>query len=251
MERASSHRTLWSLEDLSARQAAGLIALARALQRDASRSRPLSGRHVAVLCRSTDGPSATAFTAAAEALGALAVRIDPETAGLGSPDSVREAAPLLGRLYEAIQCDGMDETLMRELEQHAGVPVYNEVAACGHPTRLLADLMAIQDRPQRAGAAAELGVAGSGQQRWHDIWDRLAQLTGGALRVSPASGAAAPPGRVAPPDFVCDTEHPLSADGHPSLLARSTQGGAAVSLAELQQAHHGYVVQALLSSTMG
>jgi len=248
MDHSSYRSTLWSLEDLSANQATGLIALARALERDATSGRPLAGRHLVVLCDVSGSPSAEAFTHAALTLGADVAHISPEAADLHDLAAVRLAAPWLGRLYDAIECDGMDEALMQELARHAGVPVYNAVAACGHPTRLLADLMAMQDHPRRPAEPIELQVIETGPPRWRDTWSRVAMLAGASLRVGTADSSGSPSGQESEPDFVCDTSHPLTVDGHPSL--RAAGGGAPASLAAAQEAHHGFVLQALLSATM-
>jgi ornithine carbamoyltransferase len=248
MDHSSYRSTLWSLEDLSANQATGLIALARALERDATSGRPLAGRHLVVLCDVSGSPSAEAFTHAALTLGADVAHISPEAADLHDLAAVRLAAPWLGRLYDAIECDGMDEALMQELARHAGVPVYNAVAACGHPTRLLADLMAMQDHPRRPAEPIELQVIETGPPRWRDTWSRVAMLAGASLRVRTADSSGSPSGQESEPDFVCDTSHPLTVDGHPSL--RVAGSGAPVSLAAAQEAHHGFVLQALLSATM-
>jgi ornithine carbamoyltransferase len=248
MDHSSYRSTLWSLEDLSANQATGLIALARALERDATSGRPLAGRHLVVLCDVSGSPSAEAFTHAALTLGADVAHISPEAADLHDLAAVRLAAPWLGRLYDAIECDGMDEALMQELARHAGVPVYNAVAACGHPTRLLADLMAMQDHPRRPAEPIELQVIETGPPRWRDTWSRVAMLAGASLRVRTADSSGSPSGQESEPDFVCDTSHPLTVDGHPSL--RAAGGGTPASLAAAQEAHHGFVLQALLSATM-
>lgn len=251
MDHPSYRSTLWSLKDLSATQANGLITLARALERDPKPGRPMAGRHLVVLCDVSGSPSAEAFSHAALTLGAEVAHISPEAADLHDLAAVRLAAPWLGRLYDAIECDGMDEVLMQELARHAGVPVYNAVAACGHPTRLLADLMAMQDHPRRTVEPMELQVIEAGPPRWRDTWSRVAMLTGASLRVGEADASVLRTGHQPAPDFFCDPSHPLTVDGHPSLLAAGAGGGARASLAVAQETHHGFVIQALLSSTMG
>lgn len=252
MDHPSYRSTLWSLEDLSATQATRLITLARALEHDAKPGRPLAGRHLVVLCDVPGSPSAEAFTHAALTLGAEVAHISPEAADLHDLAAVRLAAPWLGRLYDAIECDGMDEALMQELARHAGVPVYNAVAACGHATRLLADLMAMQDQPRRTAEPMNLQVIETGPPRWRDTWSRVAMLAGASLRVGEVDASVSSAGHPPAPDFFCDPSHPLTVDGHPSLLAAGAGGSSArVSLAVAQEAHHGFVIQALLSSTMG
>jgi ornithine carbamoyltransferase len=48
---------------------------------------------------------------------------------------------MLGRLYDAVECQGMDSALVGQVGRDAGVPVYDSIAALTHPTAKLAELL--------------------------------------------------------------------------------------------------------------
>jgi ornithine carbamoyltransferase len=46
---------------------------------------------------------------------------------------------MLGRLYDAVECQGLPADLVRQVGDEAGVPVYDGVASKRHPTASLAE----------------------------------------------------------------------------------------------------------------
>ena len=53
---------------------------------------------------------------------------------------VQSTARMLGRLYEAVECQGMDPALVASIGRHAGIPVFDGVATKDHPVGPLAEL---------------------------------------------------------------------------------------------------------------
>lgn len=121
-----------SAETLSPADAQALLGTAQALRRAAEggmEQRLLRGKNIAVLCSDPGCESASAFETAARALGARVSRIAPDAA---------EAAPLLGKLYDAVECDEMPAPVVARLQRELGVPVFNGPARAGHPLGKLA-----------------------------------------------------------------------------------------------------------------
>jgi ornithine carbamoyltransferase len=48
---------------------------------------------------------------------------------------------MLGRLYEAVECQGLEPALVQQIGQHAGIPVFDGAAMRGHPAEQLAELL--------------------------------------------------------------------------------------------------------------
>jgi ornithine carbamoyltransferase len=120
-----------------------LVASARALQRAALAGlmqRPLRGKNFGLLCESDDGDCAL-FRRAASELGAHVAHIRPSLSDLSTPEEVRHTARMLGRLYDAVECQGMAPALVRQVGDGAGVPVYDGIASAQHPTARLASLL--------------------------------------------------------------------------------------------------------------
>lgn len=138
--------TLRSLEGLAQDDLLTLIGSARAMQRAAAegggRAAPLRGKNIALLSDDPASPGAHAFLRAATGLGAQVACVRATEPG---PCELRDRAGLLGRLYDAIECQGLAELELHQLERDAGVPVFNGIASPGHPLRELAALMSWQE----------------------------------------------------------------------------------------------------------
>ncbi|WP_198971779.1 ornithine carbamoyltransferase [Xylophilus sp. ASV27] len=126
---------------MASQESRAVLSHARMLQ-DAARQGTtrswLRGKNVALLCEDGDAEDQTLFHEAATGLGARVARIHHSLAGLDTPQEVRHAARLLGRLYDALECQGMAPNLVRQLSAEAGVPVYDGLASSRHPTAALA-----------------------------------------------------------------------------------------------------------------
>lgn len=128
---------------LSSDDARVLLESARALQRAAraGATRPLlSGKNVALLSE-VDDADASLFCSAAVELGARVARIRPGFSELGTAQDVQHTAQVLGRLYDAIECQGVAAALVWQMSQGAGVPVYDGLATPHHPTAGLVELL--------------------------------------------------------------------------------------------------------------
>ena len=245
MNQKLHQRGLWTLDDLSAADARTLLTTARALKQAQGRGLPLKGKHVAVLGDSRPGGETDVFTAAALGLGAQVTRILPNTLRLAAKGDRRDTARVLGRLYDAIECDGMGQAFMLELKGAAAIPVSNVLMPDRHPTRMLADLMTLQEIGACPIEALTLCVAGEEGTPWSVAWRRIAALTGIVVVPETLRNAAAQP-----IGFLCDPLGALCADGQPAFLVMDRAGRPGVSLACQQVINHRYVVQALLAQSV-
>lgn len=87
----------------------------------------LSGCHFCVLAEDPDTQDARLFDQAAAALGARVTHLSPERAGLaglaGADDSAA-TGPLLARLYDAIECQGLSRDRVERLAASTSIPVF-------------------------------------------------------------------------------------------------------------------------------
>lgn len=56
---------------------------------------------------------------------------------------------MLGRVYDAIEYRGFGQSVVEELAQYAGVPVYNGLTNEFHPTQILADFLTMQEHVEK------------------------------------------------------------------------------------------------------
>lgn len=127
---------------LTASERNALLASAKALKQVAAIGLPrpsLRASSLGLITESETSHEAVLFQAAAQELGARVVCIRPSVAQLASPEAVRDTARVLGRLYAAIECQGLTPTLVAQIRQHAGVPVFDGLASAQHPSAALAD----------------------------------------------------------------------------------------------------------------
>lgn len=118
-----------------------VLGQARALQSAARNgtTRPLlRGKNLGLLCESEDTPGAVLFRRAALELGAHVSYIRPSLSERSTEREVQHTARLLGRLYDAVECQGASQVLAPQIGAEAGIPVYGGVASPDHPTAGLA-----------------------------------------------------------------------------------------------------------------
>lgn len=141
---ALHHLSLYNIEGLSARELSALADCARALRR-ASREgavKPLlRGKNIGLLCEDQDSDDATLFHRAATGLGALVARIRPSVSRLTTPGEVHGTARVLGRLYDAVECQGLPRALVQQIEHAAGIPVYDGLVVSTDPAGALSRLL--------------------------------------------------------------------------------------------------------------
>jgi len=129
-------------DTMSPRDLNAILAAARTLQHAAQAGavQPLlRGKNLGLLCESQEAPDAALFRRAATELGARVSHIRPTLSDTSTPQEVQHTARLLGRLYDAVECQGMASSLVQRVGDDAGVPIYDGVASPQHPTAMLAD----------------------------------------------------------------------------------------------------------------
>ncbi|WP_343637073.1 hypothetical protein [Roseateles sp.] len=95
--------------------------LRQAAQRGAPRQ-PLAGLRVGLVCGDAEAELAARFKAAAQGLGAQVTLLDPART-LGEGAGVEPVARMLGRLYGAVACLGLQGAMAQRLTMAAAVPV--------------------------------------------------------------------------------------------------------------------------------
>jgi ornithine carbamoyltransferase len=264
-------RRLWSVDELTRRDVQALIATATDLKRSergGMPQQPLRGKNVALLCSSPASAPAAYFDRAAGELGAHVSHVRPDPA-LQDPSRAPETARLLGRLYDAIGCEGVTPELSRRVERDAGVPVYHDLGHDEHPARVLSDLFTMQEQLGKSPLELRVRYIGDARTPLADALLQLAALTGMQLgivaphtqwpspqRMERAKALARDSGArlqvseelpAADVDFVVDAHgvHPFAALG-----AKPGEGRSVRSLEHERADNRHYVLQAMLVSSI-
>ena len=72
--------------------------------------------------------------------------LGPSGSQMGKKESIADTARVLGRMYDGIEYRGFSQSIVEELAQYAGVPVWNGLTDEFHPTQMLADLLTIEEK---------------------------------------------------------------------------------------------------------
>lgn len=216
-------------DDLTAEEQRAILDLADELKAQPFARQPYAGpRSVAILFDKPTLRTQSSFAAGVAELGGFPMIVDARLAGLGTRESIADAARVLGRQAAAIVWRTFAQANLAEMARYAGVPVINALTDAFHPCQVLADLQTIREHAGGqggglpgltlayvgdgannmahsyllGGALAGLHVrigAPEGFQPEGDVLDRASQLaagTGGSVTVTDSaaeavSGAAA------------------------------------------------------------
>jgi len=203
MNASVPYQHLCSPDLLTAAELDALLDAAALLKQAAQRGWvPLRDRHLALLCSHCTDTRA-AFEQAVTALGGAASLLDADEWRARAGDAVPEAALFLGRLYDAIDCCDLPNTLVEQIEAHSGVPVFNGLAGAAHPLRLVGEFLTMRELAGKPLRGLRLDVTPHPGSEAHSASLRLARLAGMHVGAAPATGAA--------PDFVLDPAPPMAA----------------------------------------
>ena len=139
-----SHHGVLAFDPITPRDVNFVLDHARALQlaaRAGDLRASLRGRKFGLMCETDDDGDAALFRRAAVELGACVTQLRPSLTVLSTPQEVQHTARMLGRLYDAVECQGMAPDLVHRLGIDAGVPVYDGIATQHHPTAKLGALL--------------------------------------------------------------------------------------------------------------
>lgn len=105
----------------------------------------LSGKNIVLLFEKTSTRTRCAFEVAGLDLGMGVTYLDPGSSQMGKKESIADTAKVLGRMYDGIEYRGYAQSIVEELAENAGVPVWNGLTTDFHPTQMLADIMTIEE----------------------------------------------------------------------------------------------------------
>ncbi|MFE0174103.1 ornithine carbamoyltransferase [Streptomyces sp. NPDC059002] len=154
--------------DFTADEFRGLLDLAaelKAAKKAGTETRRLHGKNVALIFEKSSTRTRCAFEVAAADQGASTTYLDPSGSHIGSKESAKDTARVLGRMFDAIQFRGTEQDTVETLAAHAGVPVYNGLTDDWHPTQMLADVLTMSEHS--TGPLAGITFAYLGDARFN------------------------------------------------------------------------------------
>ncbi len=143
-------KSFLTLDDITAEQTRGLLAMASRLKASRYRDREqttgrLQGKQVALLFEKASTRTRCSAAVAAAEEGASVQYLGKDDIHLGKKESVADTARVLGRLFDGIMFRGYAQSTAEELSRCSGVPVWNGLTDECHPTQALADLQTVEE----------------------------------------------------------------------------------------------------------
>jgi ornithine carbamoyltransferase len=138
-------RHLLTGEELTREQLLALIERALELKAEPLSSRALAGKHVALIFQKPSTRTRVSFETGIVELGGHPLILRPDEMQLSRGEAPRDTALVLSRHVHAIGIRTGPDELVRELAEHASVPVINMLTAGHHPCQALADLLTLRE----------------------------------------------------------------------------------------------------------
>ncbi len=141
-------RSFLTLKDFTPQEIIYLLDLAadlKAKKKQGISHDTLKGKNVALIFEKTSTRTRCSFEVAAYDLGMHATYLDPKASQIGKKESIADTARVLGRMFDGIEYRGFEQSIVEELAEKAGVPVWNGLTNEYHPTQMLADTLTIRE----------------------------------------------------------------------------------------------------------
>lgn len=152
---------------------------------------PLAGRVLAMVFEQPSTRTRISFDVGMRELGGETLMLTGAEMQLGRGETIADTARVLSRYVDAIMIRILDHDALRELAEHATVPVINGLTKRTHPCQIMADVLTFEEKK---GRIAGRSVAWTGDS--NNVlasWVHAAAKFDFELRI-------ATPGELAPPE---------------------------------------------------
>jgi len=146
------NRHFLKLLDFTPNQIEFLLKLSADLKRAkyaGTEQQKLNGKNIALIFEKASTRTRCAFETAAYDQGAHVTFLGPTGSQLGTKETMRDTARVLGRMYDGIEYRGYGQERVEELAKYAGVPVWNGLTTEYHPTQVLADMLTMMEHSSK------------------------------------------------------------------------------------------------------
>lgn len=193
-------RHLLKLLDFNSREIEQLLNLSRQLKaakKAGEEPRFLQNKNIALIFEKASTRTRCAFEVASFDQGANVTCISSGSQ-MGSKESVKDTARVLGRMYDGIEFRGHSQQHLEELAEFSGVPVWNGLTDEWHPTQILADFLTMLEHGNgKSLQEMKLCFVGDGRNNVASSLLVGSAKMGVDFRVAAPAGFLPDPGRVA------------------------------------------------------
>ena len=146
------NRNFLKLLDLTSKEMKFLIDLSADLKKAkyaGTEQQTLKNKNIALIFEKASTRTRCAFEVAALDQGANVTYLGPSGSHIGSKETMKDTARVLGRMYDGIEYRGFAQDTVEILGANAGVPVWNGLTNEFHPTQILADFLTMQEHSNK------------------------------------------------------------------------------------------------------
>jgi ornithine carbamoyltransferase len=152
------------LSDIPAHELRRVLDQAAAIKQErvkgvAAKARPLAGKMLAMVFERPSTRTRVSFDVGMRELGGETIMLTGQEMQLGRGETIADTARVLSRYVDAIMIRMLDHAAVRDLAEHASVPVINGLTKLSHPCQVMADVMTFEEH---RGPIAGRTVAWSG-----------------------------------------------------------------------------------------
>jgi len=163
MEYSLKNRSFLKLLDFSQEEIDFLLVLSADLKnaKYTGQGQPLlQGKNIVLIFEKDSTRTRCAFETAAYDLGANVTYLGPSGSQIGTKESIKDTARVLGRMYDGIEFRGFKQSSVETLAEYSGVPVWNGLTNEFHPTQILADLLTVREHSNKPLNQISFGYLG-------------------------------------------------------------------------------------------
>ena len=125
-----------------------ILDLAKAMKRGQMPSgikQPLAGKSIALVFEKPSTRTRLSFQIGMTQLGGNALVLSPQETQIGRGETIADTARVLSRYVDAIMLRTHASQKLKDLAEHAGVPVINGLTDDSHPCQIMADIMTYEE----------------------------------------------------------------------------------------------------------
>lgn len=195
-------RSLLDFSDYTPDELQALLKLARILkeaQKSGFAHALLAGKTLGMIFEKASTRTRISFEVGMLQLGGHALYLPSGSTQMGRGEPIADTAQVLSRYVDGIMIRTYGHDIVRELANHASVPVINGLTDEHHPCQLLADALTILEHKGKLSGVTVVYI-GDGNNMAHS-WLQLAPKLGMNIRI------ASPSGFLPMPEVVAEANH--------------------------------------------
>lgn len=146
---SGSRRHFLDLCDLSAEELRAILAAAKRVKARRRAALPgdriLAGKSIAMIFEQPSMRTRMSFDVGIRELGGESLMVSGKEIELGERESIADTARVLSRYVDGIMIRILSHNALKELAEHASVPVINGLTKTSHPCQVMADLQTFEE----------------------------------------------------------------------------------------------------------